>query len=242
MRILNPKWIFSVLILLAMPLWAAERTGGLLTDDNLKVTPEQKAIKKEQDDAMKMLIAGNKKHARHMTHGNVPHIMIVSCSDAHVPPEAVFNMKPGEIYTIRAWGNMVDKVLLGSLEYGAEQLNCRVLVVMGHTDCTALREAIAEYEHPRLEWRSLNEEALYKRLEPGVAEMEETQSQTEAQTGKRLEGQDLVDAVVKNNVLNTMHDIREQSTTLWHLEQSDVLKIVGCIYHKDTGVVEWIKE
>ncbi len=242
MRTLNPKWIFSALILLAMPLWAEERNGGLLTDDNLKVTQEQKEIKKEQDDSMKLLIEGNKRHVKHMVHGNVPRIMIVSCADAHVPPEAVFNTKPGELYTNRAWGNIVDQALLGSLEYGAEQLNCRLLVVMGHSDCTALREAIAEYEHPRLEWRSLNQKALYKRLEPGVAEMVEAQTQTEAQTGKRLEGQDLLDAVVKNNVLNTMHDIREQSTILWHLEQSDMLKIVGCIYHKDTGVVEWIKE
>ncbi len=242
MRILNPKWIFSALILLAMPLWAEERTGILLTDDHLKVTKDQKEIKKEQDDAMKMLIAGNKKHAKQMVRGSDPKIMIVSCADSHVPPEAVFNMKPGELYTNRAWGNMVDKVLLGSLEYGAEQLNCHVLVVMGHSDCTALREAIAEYDHPRTEWRSLNQQALYQRLEPGVAEMIKAQDETEAQTGKRLEGQDLVDAVVKNNVLNTIHDIQEQSTILWHLEQTDMLKIVGCIYHKDTGLVEWIKQ
>jgi carbonic anhydrase len=242
MRILNPKWIFSALILLAMPLWAEERTGVLLTDDHLKVTQAQKEIKKEQDDVIKMLIAGNKKHAQHMARGSDPKVMIVSCADSHVPPEAVFNMKPGELYTNRAWGNMVDKVLLGSLEYGAEELNCHVLVVMGHSDCTALREAIAEYEHPRTEWRSLNQQALYQRLEPGVAEMIKAQDETEAQTGKRLEGQDLVDAVVKNNVLNTIHDIQEQSTILWNLEQTDMLKIVGCIYHKDTGVVEWIKQ
>jgi carbonic anhydrase len=242
MRILSPKLIFSALILLAMPLWAEERTGILLTDDNLKVTETQKEIKKDQDDVMKMLIAGNKRHSKHMVHGIVPRIMVVSCSDAHVPPDAVFNTKPGELYTNRAWGNIVDQALLGSLEYGAEQLNCRVLVVMGHSDCTALREAIAEYNHPRTEWRSLNQQALYQRLEPGVAEMIKAQDETEAQAGKRLEGQDLIDAVVKNNVLNTIHDIREQSPVLWRLEQDDVLKIVGCIYHKDTGIVEWIKQ
>ena len=109
MRTLSSKWIFSAFILLAMPLWAGERNGGLLTDDNLKVTKEQKEIKKEQDDAMKMLIAGNKRHTKHMAHGNVPRIMVISCADAHVPPEAVFNTKPGELYTNRAWGNIVDK-------------------------------------------------------------------------------------------------------------------------------------
>jgi carbonic anhydrase len=240
---MNPKWILPALFLLAAPLWARDRTGVLLTDENLKLTKEQKEIKKQQDEAIKSLVRGNKYHMTHKTHP--PHkytIMVVSCADAHVTPEQVFNTKPGELYTNRAWGNMVDKVLLGSLEYGAEQLNCHVLVVMGHTDCTALREGIAEYEHPRLEWRSLNEKALYEEIKPGIAEMEEAQSQTEAQTGSRLEGQSLVDAVVKNNVLNTIHAIRERSTVLWHMEQRDELKIVGCIYHKDSGLVEWIKQ
>ena len=51
-----------------------------------------------------------------------PKVMVVSCADSRVPPEVVFHMKPGELYVNRAWGNIVDKVILGSLEYGATRL------------------------------------------------------------------------------------------------------------------------
>ncbi len=234
------KWILTAVLLSAIPVWAAERNGELLPYTAPK---EAKEIKKEQDDVMKMLMAGNKYHTGHLKRkSGLPRVMVVSCADSRVPPETVFHVQPGELYTNRAFGNIVDKVILGSLEYGAEHLNCRVLVVMGHTECTALKDAIAENDHPRSEWRSLNQQALNEQLEPAVSEVEEAQKQAEAQTGKKLEGDDLLEAVVKANVLNTMHSIRQQSPMLWDLEQKDLLKIVGCVYHLDSGKVEWIKE
>lgn len=247
MRTLHLKWLLAALILAAPPLIAKDRSGILLTNEDQEGTKQEKAdrkqIKKEQDDAMKTLKAGNHYHVTHLKgHHSSPKIMIVSCADAHVPPEEVFHVGQGVLYTNRAWGNMVDKVLLGSLEYGVDQLGCRVLVVMGHSDCTAVREAIAEYEHPRLEWKSLNGKALYEELKPGIAEMEEAQVKNQAQIGSRLEGKDLADAVIKNNVLNTIHAIRQKSALLWHKESTDELKIVGCIYHKDTGAVEWLSQ
>lgn len=256
MRTIHPKWFLLAAALGATSLWAAGRTGILLTSDKVDATKEQKAewkaIKKDQDDVMKMLAAGNKRHVNHMVHGKNPRLMVISCADSHVDPDAVFAAKPGDIFTIRAYGNVVDKVILASLEYGAngmeetgkDGLGIHVLVVMGHTDCTAIKSAIEEHDNPRADdqWDSLNEKALYEPLEPAVAEVEETQKQTEAQMGKKLEGEDFIGAVVKTNVLNTMHQIRQQSPILWHLEQKDILKIVGCIYHKDTGKVEWIKE
>ncbi|HVZ79418.1 MAG TPA: carbonic anhydrase [bacterium] len=246
MRTQNLKWMLAALILVTGYLYARDRSGILLTSPEQEGTKQEKkdrlAIKKEQDAAMKMLMDGNKYHVGHRKWTHRPtQIMIVSCADSHVPPEQVFHMNPGELYTNRAWGNIVDKALLGSLEYGAEQLGCHVLVVMGHTDCTALRDAIAEYWHPRVSWKSLNEKALYEELKPGVAEMIQAQVVTKAQTGSALEGQDLIDAVVRNNVLNTMRTIRQKSPLLWNLESTDKLKIVGCIYNRDTGVVKWLK-
>ncbi len=229
---INPKWIFPVVLLFVTPLGARERTGVL-------APPE---VKKAQDQILARLKAGNKHYAQHMTrHRGNPLVMVVSCADAHVPPEAVFNMQPGELFTNRAFGNIVDKVILGSLEYGAEHLGCKVLVVMGHTGCTAVRDAISEYDHPRTEWRSLNLQALDQKIEPAVAEVEDTQNKVKAQTGSSLTGDAFVEAVVKANILSTMRAIREQSPILWNLEQQDLLRIVGCVYHKDTGKVEWIK-
>jgi carbonic anhydrase len=57
-----------------------------------------------------------------------------------------------------------------------------------------------------------------------------------------LEGEAFLDAVVRTNILSTMHAIREQSPLLWNLEQNDMIKIVACIYHLDSGKVEWLKQ
>jgi len=245
MRILHPKWFLLAAVLGTAPLWAADRTGALLTDyGDVKTTKEDKALKKEQDEILKMLNAGNKYHVSHMVHGKDPRVMVVSCADSHVTPESVFHANPGDLFVNRAFGTVVDKVILASLEYGATNLHCCVLVVMGHTDCTAVKGAMDEYANPRTEdqWSSLNQKALYEQIEPSVAEMEDVQKKLEAQTGKPLEGTGFIEAVVKANVLNTMHQIRQKSPILWGLEKTDKLRIVGCVYHKDSGKVEWIKE
>ncbi len=237
---LNLKWLIPGILLLAAPLWAAERTGVLLP-----YTAPEKAteIKKEQDDAMMKLIGGNQYFVKHQTeHAANPSVMVVSCSDSHTPPESIFHMKTGELFVNRVFGNVVDKVILGSLEYGAQTLNCRVLVVMGHSGCTAIKGAIAEYRHARTSWVSMNQESLYNQIEPAVAEVENTQKHIKAKTDIELKGDDFDEAVVRVNILSTMRYIREQSPILWDLEHKDILKIVGCIYHKETGKVEWIKE
>ncbi len=214
-----------MLILLAavVPLGAVERTGILAPPD----------IKKQQDAIMSMLIKGNKVHQKHIVRKpGLPLLMMVSCADSRVEPEAIFDMKPGEIYTVRAFGNIVDKSILGSLEYGADNLECHVLVVMGHTHCTALAGALSEHNSPRTTWRSLNLQDLDARLQPAV----------EAVVDKNLTDEERWDAVVRANVLNTMRTIREQSPELWQMEQDETLKIVGAVYHLDTGAVEWLKE
>jgi carbonic anhydrase len=213
----------GMFLILTLPVNAVERTGVLAPAD----------VKKVQDAVMQMLISGNKINQAHLVlKPGLPKLMMVSCADSRVEPEVIFHMKPGEIYTVRAFGNIVDKSILGSLEYGADKLQCRVLVVLGHTHCSALQEAISEHDNPTSVWRSLNLQDLNTRLQPAV----------EAVTDKTLSDNDRLDAVVRANVLNTMRTIREESPELWQLEQDDMLKIVGGVYNLKTGKVEWLKE
>jgi len=228
MRYPNVRRILTAALLLTAPLWAAERTGVLLKD-----TPE---IKKAQDDVMKALNSGNKKHMGSRSRkGGLPRVMMISCADARIPLEKVFSVQAGEIFTFRAFGNVVDKAILGGLEYGARTLDCRVLVVLGHTGCTAVKEAIGEHDHPKASehlWRSLNRKDLIERLQPSVAAIRH-EGMTEEQRHE---------AVVRQNVYNVMRTIREQSVPLWELEQDDILKVVGGVYHLDSGKVEWLKQ
>jgi carbonic anhydrase len=233
MRKTNWKWLLlAALILVMSPLGARERTGILAPPD----------IKKEQDEIMKALMEGNKKFVKHHLYkGGFPKVMILSCADSRVPPETVFNLDAGQAYVIRAFGNIVDKAILASLEYAANNIGCRVLVVLGHTRCTAIDEAIKEHGHHRVDWRSLNMKDLVDRILPAVTEAKKSDRLTKIRTGEGLEEDALHDAVRRVNIHNSIRSIRQQSIDLWKLEQDDMLKIVGAIYDLDTGKVEWLK-
>jgi carbonic anhydrase len=233
MRKTNLKWVLlAALILVMSPLGARERTGILAPAD----------VKKEQDEIMKTLTEGNKKFVKHHVYkGGFPKVMILSCADSRVPPETIFNLDTGQAYVIRAFGNVVDKAILASLEYGANNIGCRVLIVLGHTRCTAIDEAIKESNHHLIEWRSLNMKDLIQRILPAVTEAKKSDRITKIRTGEGLEEDALHDAVRRINIHNSILAIRRQSVDLWKLEETDMLKIVGAIYDLDTGKVEWLK-
>lgn len=75
--------------------------------------------------------------------GQTPYAIVVSCSDSRVIPEAVFSAGIGELFVIRVAGNVIDRHQLGSIEYAAEHLGCRLAVVLGHTGCGAVGAALA---------------------------------------------------------------------------------------------------
>src|SRR4030067_3693685 len=98
------------------------------------------------DEALKMLIDGNARFVsgkqevknlgderrKELAKGQHPFATIISCSDSRVPPEHVFNQGLGDIFIVRVAGNVADPIELGSIEYGAEQLNVPLVVVLGH--------------------------------------------------------------------------------------------------------------
>ena len=76
-----------------------------------------------------------------------PHAIVLSCSDSHAPPETVFDQSLGEIYVVRTAGESLDSAVIASLEHAVESLGPRLLVVMGHTGCSAISAAVQAYEH-----------------------------------------------------------------------------------------------
>ena len=74
--------------------------------------------------------------------GQHPYAVIVTCSDSRVIPESIFSAGIGELFVIRAAGNVIDNVQLGSVEYAAEHLGCPLVVVLGHSGCGAVDAAV----------------------------------------------------------------------------------------------------
>ena len=75
-------------------------------------------------------------------HGQQPYAVVVSCSDSRVMPELIFSAGIGDLFTIRSAGNTIDKGTLGSIEYAVSHLGCRLVVIMGHTNCGAITSTI----------------------------------------------------------------------------------------------------
>ena len=78
--------------------------------------------------------------------GQTPHAIILGCSDSRVPPEIIFDQGLGDLFVIRVAGNVVDDIVLGSIEYAAEHLGSPLLMVLGHSDCGAVQAAMDDTE------------------------------------------------------------------------------------------------
>lgn len=73
--------------------------------------------------------------------GQKPHTIVLSCSDSRVPPEIVFDQKLGEIFVVRTAGETLDPTSIASIEYALEHLGARLILVMGHSSCGAVKAA-----------------------------------------------------------------------------------------------------
>lgn len=159
--------------------------------------------------------------------GQKPYAIVVTCSDSRVPPEYIFDEHLGKLFVIRTAGNVLDKVELGSIEYAAEHLHSPVLLILGHTSCGAVHATIEGGE-----LHSQNLEAIVNKIEPAVSKAKKTHKHEH----------ELMDASIKENVLNQINYAEKNSKILKELIENKKLTVVGGIYDIKSGVVEFIEE
>lgn len=159
-----------------------------------------------------------------LSKGQKPYAIIVSCSDSRVPPELIFDEGLGEIFVVRVAGNVVDPVVLGSIEYGAEHLGSPLIVVLGHERCGAVTAAVEATGKPEG-----NIGALIKKIAPAVK-----------QARKQAAGKDkteLVETAIDNNTRLVAANISKKSPVIKHLLKEGKVKIVMAKYDLDDGKV-----
>ncbi|MFH1393666.1 MAG: carbonic anhydrase [Candidatus Micrarchaeota archaeon] len=144
-----------------------------------------------------------------------PFVTILTCSDSRVVPELIFDANVGEIFVIRNAGNVVDEVVLGSIEYGTEHLHTPLLVVMGHEKCGAVTAACQGGQCPP------NIQSIMDKIE----------------SSKEKCGCD-VESTVDENVKCMIETIRQKSEIVSGLEADGKLRIVGMRYFFEDGRVE----
>ncbi|MDB9835573.1 carbonic anhydrase family protein [Flavobacteriaceae bacterium] len=160
--------------------------------------------------------------------GQYPFATVLHCIDSRVSAEHVFDQGIGDLFSIRIAGNFVNEDILGSMEFACKLAGTKVLVVLGHTACGAIKGAC---DHARLG----NLTALINKLEPAV---EAVDSPVEADL-RNSSNIDFVNAVAAKNVLMTIDNIRNQSPILKEMEADGAIKIVGGMYDIATGNVNF---
>jgi carbonic anhydrase len=158
--------------------------------------------------------------------GQYPAAVILSCIDSRAPAETIMDLGIGDCFNARVAGNIANDDILGSMEFACKLAGAKVVLVMGHTACGAIKGAIDNAQLGNLT-------GLLTKIRPAV---EATQYSGE----RSAKNYGFVDAVAKKNVELTMADIRRRSPVLAELETARAIKIAGAMYNLETGVVEFL--
>ena len=157
--------------------------------------------------------------------GQYPAAVLLTCIDSRAPAEVIMDLGLGDIFNCRVAGNVENNDILGSMEFACKLSGAKVVLVMGHTKCGAVKGAIDNAELGNLT-------GLLAKIKPAV--------QATTYAGERsAKNYDFVDAVARKNVEMTVADIRKSSPVLAELEAKGAIKITGAMYNLETGVVDF---
>ena len=161
--------------------------------------------------------------------GQYPFATILSCIDSRVSAELIFDQGVGDIFSARVAGNVINEDVLGSMEFASKLAGTKVVVVLGHTACGAVKGAC---DNARLG----NLTALVAKIQPAVQAVTEPED-PESRTSKNAA---FVDAVAETNVRMTLENIRKLSPVLKEMEEMGEILMVGAMYDIATGKVHFL--
>jgi carbonic anhydrase len=158
--------------------------------------------------------------------GQYPLASIVSCIDSRAPAEIVFDQGIGDVFNARVAGNIVNEDILGSLEFASKVAGSKLIVVLGHTSCGAIKGACDDAKLGNLT-------ALIAKIKPAV---DAVPNDGKDRSSKNYA---FVEQVSERNVRMTVQNIRDKSPVLKEMEQKGEVMIVGAMYDVATGKVSW---
>jgi carbonic anhydrase len=156
-----------------------------------------------------------------------PEAVILSCLDSRVLVEDIFDARIGDLFVARVAGNIVDEDILGSLEYGCAEAGAKLVVILGHESCGAVKAAIEDVHLGNIT-------AMLAKIKPALIKSKDFTGE------KNSENEAYVEYVVKNNVRNTIEMVRSKSPVLKAMEVKGEIKIVGAYYDLKTGEVKFL--
>lgn len=214
--------------------------------NNEKTTITHVMTKEQQealtpDQVLNEFIEGNKRfntgnsiprdlslQARKSAPGQYPKAVVLSCLDSRVPVEDVFDQGLGDIFVGRVAGNFVNEDLLGSMEFACKVAGAKLIVVMGHQHCGAVKGAIDDVKLGNIT-------AMLAKIKPAVEMSKDFPGE------QKSKNDEYVKHVCENNVKYAIQQIREKSPILKEMEDKGEIKIVGTFYRLTDGTLEFVK-
>jgi carbonic anhydrase len=167
--------------------------------------------------------------ANETSDGQHPFAVILSCIDSRTSAELIFDQGLGDIFSIRIAGNIINEDILGSMEFGCKIAGSKVIVVLGHSQCGAIKGACDHVEMGNLS-------ALLHKIQPAV-------NDERTETENRNSGNaDFVEKVTALNVHRTVREITERSPILKQMVEDGSLGIIGANHDLATGVVTYFSD
>jgi len=191
------------------------------------------------DDVIELLKEGNQRfinnnlidrdhiaQAKRTTNGQFPLAIILSCIDSRVPVEYIFDKGIGDLFVARVAGNFINEDILGGMEYACKVSGSKIILVLGHEHCGAVKAAIEDVKMGNIT-------AMLSKIGPAIKLTSEYHGEKSSKNPK------YVQIVVDQNVHNTINDIRQKSPVLKEMEDAAEIRIMGAIYSLSTGKVEF---
>jgi len=161
--------------------------------------------------------------------GQYPAAVTLSCMDSRVPVVDIFHCSIGDIFVTRIAGNIVNPDIIGSMEFACKVNGAKLIVVMGHENCNAIKAAIDGMEFGHIT-------GLLDRIKPAVIK---TKANFKGETTS--DNVEFVETVCLANVEWIVNEIREKSPILKEMESKGEIKIVGAMYNMDSGEVDFFE-
>lgn len=158
--------------------------------------------------------------------GQYPFACVLGCIDSRVPSELVFDQGIGDIFNVRIAGNFVNTDILGSMEFACKVAGSKLIVVLGHTSCGAIKGACDQVELGNLT-------DMLKNFDPVL-------DSVTYQGDRSSKNKEFVDRVTEKNVHDTVANIKDKSSVLNSLFESGEIDIVGAIYDVGSGKVAFL--
>lgn len=211
--------------------------GALVATPLGKMAEAQPASSAESpDEALNLLLEGNARYVANQPRerdfsagrasrslGQSPFAAVLGCADSRVAPELAFDQSPGDLFVVRVAGNFVTPDGLGSLEFGAAVLGTKLILVLGHSSCGAVKSTVTALQKGNTLPGHIAD--LVRAMKPGI------------EPALAIAGDDLEQRAVVANVRYNVGKLREATPILADMASKGTLRVVGGVYELATGKV-----